>query len=128
MKISPYVLLSKIEQLSKSLNLSIQLRVIGRQREVVGLNYLKKISPEDCNFSMIEFGELQLYQFLRSYKYVISGFQLHLMISWEKVVLLLPFLNTAYLLSYMTMRTHLMKNRLLIMSSQNKFFYSTMKN
>ena len=44
-----------------------------------------------------------------------------------KVVLLLPFLNTAYLLSYMTMKTHLMKNFLLIMSFE-QIFYSTIKN
>ena len=55
----PYYLLGqKLYDLSNELNLPVQIRVLGRQRNVVGLNRIKEISLK-FRFSMIELGELK---------------------------------------------------------------------
>lgn len=55
----PYNLLGqKLNDLSKELKLPVQIRVIGRQRDIVGLNRIKEISLK-FRFSIIELGELK---------------------------------------------------------------------
>jgi hypothetical protein len=54
----PYRLLGhKIKELSESLKLPINIYIIGRQREIKGLNHIKKFS-KDYGFSVVESGEL----------------------------------------------------------------------
>ena len=54
----PYRLFGqKLNEFSKFQKSPVQISIIGRQREKVGLNLLKRIS-EDYNFSIIECGEL----------------------------------------------------------------------
>ena len=58
----PYRLLGhKIKELSESLNLPINIHIIGIQREIKGLNRIKKFS-KDYGFSVVECGELSAEQ------------------------------------------------------------------
>jgi hypothetical protein len=58
----PYRLLGqKIKELSESLKLPINIYIIGIQREIKGLNHIKKFS-KDYDFSVVECGELSAKQ------------------------------------------------------------------
>ena len=93
----PYRLLGhKIKELSESLNLPINIHIIGIQREIKGLNRIKKFS-KDYGFSEVECGELsaeQISQELATVRFWISTTPYDVL---GKVAPLLPCWSIAFL-------------------------------